>query len=210
MLTIYDETSGGHFYLKTYDGEENVFKYASEIAANIGYIVQFPAYFAGSKIRFVSAAGVTLRNDNELTPQTANYQLHSHGNVHHYGVDHTGGKQYYRYNTGSNAFELFEMIDNVLTLPPLESVVSVKQAIQGAPLRRVIGDGSQADAITGVDVAPANEAIVAVRYYNLQGVEIPVETRRATSLPTGVYIVKTIYESGKSEVSKTIIKNKQQ
>ncbi|GHU67570.1 hypothetical protein FACS189413_02580 [Bacteroidia bacterium] len=55
------------------------------------------------------------------------------------------------------------------------------------------------DVPTGINIPKSNGKIVAVQYYNLVG------ARRALPSQPGVYIVKKIYESGNSEVSKTII-----
>ncbi|MDR0541279.1 MAG: SusF/SusE family outer membrane protein [Dysgonamonadaceae bacterium] len=57
---------------------------------------------------------------------------------------------------------------------------------------------------TGIENADC--AIVNMQYYNLQGVEIPVETLHARSLRSckGVFIKKTVYQSGKI-ISQVII-----
>ncbi|MDR0546008.1 MAG: hypothetical protein LBG77_00235 [Dysgonamonadaceae bacterium] len=198
-LTAYDEAAGGHFYLKTYNGGTNLFDYASEIEANTGYIVQFPAYFDQSKVTFVSGINqVTLSNGKDITP-TASYTLHSHGNTVNYQVDQSGGNNYYRYDADENKFLL---VEDALTLPPFESVVSV-YVPQNAPMRKVIGDGSQADVVTDINVAPANEAIIAEHYYNLQGVEI-AGVRFIAPAQGEVFIKKTVYQSGTVSVSKII------
>jgi hypothetical protein len=52
---------------------------------------------------------------------------------------------------------------------------------------------------TGLHTTLENDAVVAVQYYNLQGVRMEI-------LPKGLYIVKKIYKSGKTSVSKTFSK----
>ncbi|GHU70608.1 hypothetical protein FACS189413_11180 [Bacteroidia bacterium] len=58
--------------------------------------------------------------------------------------------------------------------------------------------------VTGLHLVSIDGPIKAIHYYNLQGVEIPVETGHAPSLHNGVFIQKTIYESGAVSVSKII------
>jgi biopolymer transport protein ExbD len=60
--------------------------------------------------------------------------------------------------------------------------------------------------VTGIDVVSPNEQanVISVKYYNLQGVEIPVKTLRATSLRGGIYIVKKIYDNHTVTTEKTI------
>jgi hypothetical protein len=45
------------------------------------------------------------------------------------------------------------------------------------------------------------ERVVAVKYYNLQGVEVAAPT---TSTATGVYIVRKVLESGKAQSQKIV------
>ncbi|MDR1682982.1 MAG: chitobiase/beta-hexosaminidase C-terminal domain-containing protein [Candidatus Symbiothrix sp.] len=62
--------------------------------------------------------------------------------------------------------------------------------------------------ITGVAL-PTVDKVVETHYYNLQGVHVSnLETHDYASPPsaTGIYIVKKIYESGKSDVQKLILK----
>ncbi|MDR1682197.1 MAG: discoidin domain-containing protein [Candidatus Symbiothrix sp.] len=60
------------------------------------------------------------------------------------------------------------------------------------------------DTPTNIVAMSENGAVIDMEYYNLQGVR--VGARLITALPSGVYIVKQIYESGKSHVQKILVK----
>ncbi|MDR1737962.1 MAG: hypothetical protein LBR66_03980 [Candidatus Symbiothrix sp.] len=51
--------------------------------------------------------------------------------------------------------------------------------------------------------APSDEQAVSVKYYNLQGVRI--SATRADALPSGIYLVKTTYASGKTVSEKRLV-----
>ncbi|MDR1682027.1 MAG: discoidin domain-containing protein [Candidatus Symbiothrix sp.] len=204
-LRPYAELTGGHFYLKTYNGTSNLFEYASSIEDGIGYIVQFPDYFNGSKVRFVSGTGVSLSNGNDIEPTTGSYILEGSDNVSSYNIANGSGKTYYRYNQTNTRFEA---ITESVNLPPFESVVTVAHA-QGASLRKVIGDGSQADVITAIDKglqSLVSDPVVSTEYYDLQGVRVASSNKGLQTLASGVYIVKDIHESGKTSISKSVIR----
>jgi hypothetical protein len=56
------------------------------------------------------------------------------------------------------------------------------------------------NAPTGIVYEQAN--LVSVKYYNMQGVEIPVGARRALPLQPGIYIVKKIYDNNTVKIKK--------
>jgi hypothetical protein len=152
-------------------------------------------------ITFVSQPGpVTLNN---ITLETAlasvtpeKYQLVSHPRLHDVTLAVTPGLYYYQLNGDGTAFER----QTTPTLAPFEAGV----IIPTAGVARVSLSTEGTDDITGIETpAQVNAPIVSQRYYNLHGVQI-VGARFIAPAHDGVYIVKTIYESGREEVVKTI------
>jgi hypothetical protein len=194
-----------NFFVKYYDGAENVFKFTDQIALNTGYIIQFPSdpFSNGStvEVTFTSNAGPQLNSDNDdatTVYDASNYTLVANPNVSNSpNGKFTGANLFYQYNY-SNHFARTSP-DSFSDLKPFEAVVVYSGADGSA--NRVIGAGND---MTGISSQPGNDKIVRIEYYDLLGA--PVETRLITSLQTGVYIVKTVYESGKTMVDKQIIK----
>jgi hypothetical protein len=191
LLTPYDPSSGGHFWLKTYDGDK--FDYAPEIEADQGYIVQFPTWFDSKEVTFVSKlsshtlVGTVTQTD---IPSSAGYHLVAHPSVSN--LDLTTPNRYYTYNQSANRYEL--LAEGTKVIQPFEAVI-VAENISGA-LKSSIS--AETDIETGLD-RPVNDTVISIRYYNLSGIEQrqPVEN--------GISIVKKIYSSGKTEVTKELI-----
>ncbi|MDR1683497.1 MAG: hypothetical protein LBS25_08980, partial [Candidatus Symbiothrix sp.] len=81
-------------------------------------------------------------------------------------------------------------------------------SVQAAP--KIVVD---TDVITGIVPALKNDEVIATEYYNLQGVRVPVgamhavRAMHASPLQSGnIYIVKQIHQSGKTSVSKAIVR----
>jgi hypothetical protein len=192
-LVPYDEISGGHFWLKTYDGAENIFNFANTINANTGYIVQFPEYFDDTKITFISAPDQSLSNSGSLDAGN-DYELQANPHISHYTLASSATEHYYKYNPDNNKYVLLEGQETIL---PFESVVTFSNPMN-LSMRQTIGDGSQAGP-TGIALPlPADDPVIALRYYTLYGVEIQ------KPLETGVYIVKKIHASREEEIVKTV------
>jgi hypothetical protein len=191
-LVAYDKESGGHFWLKEYDGANNVFNFTKTIAANAGYIVQFPEYFNETKITFVSVPNQELSNSNDFDIDNK-YKLQANPLITRYSLLAEGSERYYKYDSSDNKYKL---LDESATLLPFESVVTYSNPAN-APMLQTIGDGSQV--VTSIAAPhPADDPVIALRYYTLYGVEIrqPIET--------GVYIVKKIHASHEEEIVKTV------
>ncbi|GHU67276.1 hypothetical protein FACS189413_01740 [Bacteroidia bacterium] len=211
-LETYDENGinthdglNGDYWLKTYDGD-NFYDYAagSKTIAAGGYVLQVPDALDGATFTFTSESGVVLNNSSDFAGNAEEYTLTNNPLVANQTL--TQGStdiddDYYR--LGAFAASNFGRFSGTYTLKPFESVVVAKGIATNA-LRASLN----IETPTAIDL-PSFENLegltpVAVQYYNLQGV--CVGALRATPLQPGIYIVKTIYASGKSEVSKVIIK----
>jgi hypothetical protein len=201
-------SDGCNFFVKKYDADKNYFIFDKEISANTGYIVEFPAgEFDGApevEVTFVSSAeSPTLTiggtGGNVSFPENDEYSLVLNPNVSNItGFGNTAN--YYQYNYDKNDPWFLRLNENTLTknLKPFEAIVAVKNGT--AQFRSSIGDGSSGTTV--LEPLPGVEEPQEVRYYTMQGVRIysPQEN--------GVYIVKKVYASGKTDISKAIYKNK--
>ncbi|GHV10426.1 hypothetical protein FACS1894162_4420 [Bacteroidia bacterium] len=192
-----------NFFVKYYHGESNRFKFTDEIEAGKAYIIEFPEgdqFTSGTvEVTFTSEANPVLNSAS--TTHTA-YDADKYTLVINPNVANIDGwadaTHYYRYDYSDH----FEETATISDLKPFEAVV-VYNGESGQALR-VIGDGLGQTGIT--EPVLSFDPVVATQYYNLQGVQISVGALRATPLQPGVYIMKTVYQSGKSEVSKIIVK----
>jgi hypothetical protein len=107
--------------------------------------------------------------------------------------------------TGMDSYNAqITLIDNEeeITLTGLSSYTHVVTPA-GAPVEdRFAIRFSPGNAMGIATIGAVSEATISTRYYNLQGLPVSNPTE------TGIYIVKKVYESGKSKVSKLIIRNK--
>jgi hypothetical protein len=197
-LEVYTTENGGHYWLQRYKGGigENVFEEAHTLTTGEGYIIQFPEYFNNTTIRFVSQPNQTLSNGSTLI--YGDYQLLANPNVNHYTVSSNQNNHHYVYDETENKFLLLQ--SGSKTLSPFEAVITVSSPSYA--LYQTIGDGSGAGTITGIALPEVNsDPVVATHYYTLQGQEVlqPIEN--------SVYIVKRIYKSQRTAVSKIIYKS---
>jgi hypothetical protein len=204
-----DEEDGGHvvawnstagdYLLKAYSGDAT-FDFTQEWTAGKGYIIQFPSDFAGKEVSFISTDSPTLYNTaTSVTAVADGYSLIANPSVDNRsntsGI--TGAEHYYVFELEKeNHFGLAD--GKSFTLKPFESVIVTKGVTN---LRSSVA----VETPTEINVVPANDPIKEVRYYNLQGVEI-AGAQFIAPTQCGVFIVKTVYESGAVNVSKIIRK----
>ncbi|GHV24866.1 hypothetical protein FACS1894176_02080 [Bacteroidia bacterium] len=197
VLDIYNGNDVGDFFVKTFtDGEGDAYQFnfhtGSTLEAGKGYIVRFPSAFDGREITFVSALNPALTNDAQIEDtDTEVYKLHAHHSV--VAASPTSlveNFHYYRLN-GSNEFA--RTTDPV---SPFEAFIAVAGINDVSALRSISLDGNDG---TTTEIKPVeNENPVAIRYYNLQGVEVN------SPVKGNVYVVKKVYESGVTQVEKQI------
>ncbi|MDR0681575.1 MAG: hypothetical protein LBG15_07000 [Dysgonamonadaceae bacterium] len=208
--TAYTGNGSGDYWLKYYDGENNVFKFpgsGTKINAHTGYIIQFPDYYSEDTpitVIFSSTPNPVLKNTGTLS-QTLAATADNHG---YYLVANPSVAKvaslndvdfYYKYN--NNHFGLLSGTD--IELNPFEAIVAVKKLDETTPLRASLWIEGDPTGLRKPDAIQANDAVIETKYYNLQGVEIVQPTAAK------IYIVKKIHASGKIEVTKSFYKANQ-
>ena len=195
----------GDFWLKTYDGENDQFLYYnnSNGSANIdagGYVLQVPSGLNNQPITFSSESNITLYSSTAFPAITeaSGYQLMSSPSYANFDVQSaypaTTGNNYYTYGTYGDSN--FGLNHNLYTVKPFESVVVENNSPLG--LRSSLG----ADGITALPALNlSNDKVVATEYYNLMGVKV------ARPAKGNIYVIKTVFESGKTSVVKQFIEN---
>jgi hypothetical protein len=197
--------SNANMFVKYYNGATNRFHFTDAMAANTGYAIQFSKADLGNantvEVTFTSAPNPHLHS---VTGTPGDYDASDYTLVVNPNVANTsaltGATDYYQFDYYSNpAYPNGHYIqantDELATaLKPFEAIV----VYSGTPgqQNRVIGAGN---AITGLNEILEKDSVIAAHYYNLQGVEIP-------QIGTGLYIVKTVYQSGAVSVNKIIRK----
>jgi hypothetical protein len=188
-----DLTPATHFLLYEYkkaneNGEEE-FIPATTLAANKGYIIQFPNGYEGEKITFVSGP---VEHTNSAIEVTANsYQLLANPTLGNYSLTPQADKNYYIYNKDANAYQ---PLSDEATLKPFEAAITVG----GGTFRSSIGVGPSGT--TGIDgtTPETTDPVIATRYYTLPGIEVKQPSE------SGIYIVKKIHASQRENISKII------
>jgi hypothetical protein len=195
VLSAWNGTEGD-FWAKTYNGASDEFNdYAGSALPAGGYAIQFPPVLLNQEITFVSAPDVILNNSSQWNVAASGYKLAANPSVANTTVSASDADKYYILDLNKPAnFGL--LTAGTHDLQPFESVV-VANGIETAALRSSLN----IETITGIHETPASDAIKEVRYYNLQGLEIP-----ATAHSAGVVIVKTVYQSGAVSLSKILRK----
>jgi hypothetical protein len=198
-----DEASGdGDFWLKAYNGETNLFEYTQTIAANTGYIIEFPEYYDSDPITvtFTATGAPALANAAEADLSPANgYNMIVNPSVG--SLNLSAANQYYLYD-GAN-FPL-KTETGASVVKPFEAFVTIGSDItaSGETLRSSVGTGIEIDPpITGLTLT--KDVVIATEYYNLQGIKIQQPASN------GIYMVKKKYASQKTEVTKIIINDTQ-
>ena len=198
-----DSHSSGDFWLKTYDGEAFEYYNGATGLATIdkgGYVLQVPSGgLDGLPITFTSESGITLDastpfasvpNDSYVLTNNPSFK-----NVD--DLSSTGALDGYNYYTyGTYGDSNFGLNHSSFTLRPFESLV-ISNNVTGS-LRSSLG-------IDNITALPAlnlpDDKVVATEYYNLMGVKV------AQPAKGNIYVIKTIFESGKTSVVKQFIEN---
>ena len=197
-----DPYDDGDFWIKTYNGTTDKFSdltNASTLPAG-GYAIQFPTALLGYEITFISApwASGTLSNNNPFQGATNDYTLTYNPSVANKTVNYNDANIYYYIlgiNTDpANFGELTSTNGPSKTLAPFEGLVVAKNIPAGSQRSAM-----NMETITSLPTLnTSGEKVVATEYYNLQGMRI------AQPQNNSIYIVKSIYESGKTSVVKQI------
>ncbi|MDR0543353.1 MAG: hypothetical protein LBH19_14240 [Dysgonamonadaceae bacterium] len=196
-----NEATNQNIYLATYNGTNNKFYFTDALAANSGFVISIPSgTFTGGSIESgtvevtFTAVAPTLNSVASATI-TDGYTLVANPNLVNAG-ELTGTNYYYEYNLSTQHFDRVEggsSLDNALQ--PFAALVTYKGSDTGSALRSSFGVGDT-DIVTGLPAINKNP-VVAEQYYNLQGVEI-------APAQSGIFIKKTVYQSGAVSVSKII------
>jgi len=194
-------TDNGDFWLKTYNGGSNIFEFynnsvGSESIVAGGYVLQVPADLDKLPITFTSESGIKLTSSTTCTSLPGGYLLTSNPSYMNNDVTsaYPDGIIYYTFGTGGAAN--FGLNHSTYTLKPFESVVVENGSTD--PLRSSLG----IDAVTALpSLNLPNDKVIATEYYNLMGVKVAQPARG------NIYVIKTIFESGKTSVVKQFIEN---
>jgi len=185
----------GDYYLKFYEGDGNKDQFShytpggSPTIEKGGYILQVPPALDGATFTFTSEPNITLSNSNEIDKSSGEYLLAYNPSVANSTV--TNSPDYFYAFKGVN----FERISSSYQLKPFESVV-VASGIAPEALRSSLN----IDVVTAIPSPDlSNDKPVATEYYNLLGVKV------ALPVKGNIYLVKTIFESGKTSVVKQFI-----
>ena len=194
----------GDFWLRTYDGVSNLFEeydhYSMTIAAG-GYVLAVPQSLSGSTFTFISYPGAVLSNSTDYSGLSNGYTLVANPSVKNDATLNFADANYKYYlfeiNNRAGNFGLLTSTNNFKydAIRPFESLVVAKNIV--GPLRTTL-DLDNLTSIQKQDLA--GEKLLSTEYYNLQGQRILKPQSKS------IYIVKLIYESGKTEVVKQIEK----
>ncbi|MDR1632145.1 MAG: hypothetical protein LBR97_04605 [Dysgonamonadaceae bacterium] len=183
------------YALKSYNGTSNTFETATKIEAGKGYLIRFPVQ--ATVVTFTSTANPTLHNTTSVSAEDG-YNLVANPLVINATrpelVEGSGAEAFYLYDYQAKAFTLLDGTA-AFTLKPFEAIVTVKNVTP--PLYETIGGGTP----TGLENIDADDPVVNVKYYDLQGRELERLSVK------GVYIVKKIRASKKVDVEKVFYKN---
>jgi hypothetical protein len=205
-LKTYNPNGGsgnlGDYWLKYYDG--SAFVYYADGSTNIaagGYALQVPDVLDGATFTFTSANGITISNSSNFAISPDAYAHVSNPSVANTSIsplDVIGTYYIFGINPAARADFGRLTVENAAlktALAPFESVII---ANGNTPLLSSLNIDNLT-ALPKIDLS--GEKIIAVEYYNLQGQKI--EQLQDNS----VYIMKSVYESGKTVVSKLKTKN---
>lgn len=182
-------------WIKDFDGTKfNMKEAVDPINKTTGYIIQLPSGFPnGSQLYYTSGAAaltkgaLTYTNDTyvlqanpTLAPLTINGPTLAVSNQYVYKLDPVTSD--------------YLLIEGTATIAPFEAIATFKK-VTLSPAPKIVVD---TEVITGLEKPVLNEKAIETVYYNLQGQKITAPQQGS------VYIVKTIYESGKTEMAKQI------
>jgi hypothetical protein len=188
---------GNNFWLRTWDNGfgDRITGDNISLDAGEGYIIKFPATFEyPSNISYISSNITDLAKNEELTFTENAYVLQANPSLAALELDANQletGQFVYQLNSAGTEYTL---ITGTATIDPFESFITYKGGSSLAP--KIVVD---TDVITGIVPAVKNDEVIATEYYNLQGVRVPLQSGN-------IYIVKQIHQSGKTSVSKVIVR----
>ncbi|MDR1682505.1 MAG: hypothetical protein LBS25_03835 [Candidatus Symbiothrix sp.] len=191
----------GSFWAKIYDGVEDEFNdYANgSVLEAGGYALQFPSILLNKTITFVSDPYVSLSNSDAFDVTANGYKLTVNPSVANTNITPEDANKYYILDinqAGNFGLLTAGNASSKTFIAPFESLV-VANNISSGNLRSSLA----VETPTGIKLRPLlGEEPIAVHYYNLQGVKITQPQRGS------VYLIKTVFQSGKSEVCKSIIR----
>jgi len=167
----------------------------TKLSANQGYAIQFPDILEGETVIFISGNGVTLSNASNIEiPTSDEYTMIASPSVADIEISMCPANQHLYLFDGYLNFMHYHEKERILK--PFESLIVLKE-LNKLPAKSI----SIESGTTGlINVNPDNDEIIAVRYYNLQGIEI------SKPIVTGVYIIKTTYKSNRVKITKVIVK----
>jgi hypothetical protein len=191
-----DLDAGVNFWMKSHDntGFTTVANYATPVSGT-GYIIEFPLAFEYPSVISYSSGAVTGLAKGELTFTEDTYELQANPTLAPYAidVDALSAANHYIYKLNSAGTEYNRITTNT-SIAPFEAIITFESENE-PPAMRVSLEGN---GTTGITTVVNNDAVVATHYYNLQGIETTQPQRGS------IYLVKKIFASGKSEVSKII------
>jgi len=188
------EEDRGDYWLKTYNGAG--FDDYTEGATSIlkgGYVMRVPADLDGATLTFTSIPNVQLGNSNVFAYNSEAYKLTCNPSVANTKITNDAPDYFYAFETiAENNFGLLGGSDEY-DLKPFESVVIAN--LSGGP-SLVLLDIEQLTSLPKLDLTEGK--VLVTEYYNLQGMKI------GQAQQGQIYIVKSVYESGKTKVIKQI------
>ena len=189
----------GDYWLRTCNSTGtgfNDYESGSKTIAKGGYILQVPSALDGATFTFTSNSGVVLSNPGVIAPTTNGYQLTYNPSVANFPVNNDDASKiyFYAYGFNPNVSNNFGKITSEYDLKPFESAVVANNP-------DVVRSSLNIDGVTALpSVDLSSDKPVATEYYNLLGVKVlqPVKGN--------IYLVKTIFESGRTSVVKQFIR----
>jgi hypothetical protein len=192
----------GDYWLKTCSSDGASFNDYTSGSTTIetgGYALQVPDALHNATFTFTSESSAILSNSSSFSKAAGSYKLTCNPSVANLEANNEGSDYFYAFNT-----PVFEKITASYTLKPFESIV-IANGIAESALRSIV-DIEAPGTPTIIIPMDENDTVVSTEYYNLQGVRVFVGEAQTLPSRSGVYIVKQIYRSGKTSVSKSIIK----
>ncbi|MDR1809232.1 MAG: Ig domain-containing protein [Prevotella sp.] len=164
--------------------------------AGNGYAVAVHEDLNNTDVSFISEDNPVLAAAAlPVSAAAGGYQLVANTNTAALSVTQgeNGGTYYYKYDAAANAF-VKPTLGETATIAPFEAVITIGGIADASQLH---GNFSVEES-TGIARPVAGDAVVSVRYYNLQGVEISAPVKAQ------VYIAKEVYKSGAVKVVKGV------
>jgi hypothetical protein len=161
--------------------------------AGKGYAVSFVPDFDNTDIGFFSGANPSLSAGSLAVSSDGTYQLAANTAYLTLNLTQGDGDKYYYQFDGTNIF-VQPVVGQPVSIAPFEAVITVG----GITDPNALHGNFYLSPITGINQAidAANDPVVSVSYYNLQGVSIDRPQKGC------VYIVKETLSSGKVNVEK--------